>query len=179
MTDRVERGAVTRCFSIHHCLVTSLRSLGRPRESAAAPEGYRVQPIGEPAGIDHPRLRELAEQAVWVARLEEAMEVLEDLVGDASQNAAIGPAEDEVDDDPLAVAWELVQARWEDEDRGLEERVVTWLAADPEHWSMFHLILLDPWQVAPGQWRSGTPRWVRTLGTDTTIAHFRDDPSER
>jgi len=136
-------------------------------------------PIGEPARIDHPRLRDLAEQAVWVAKLEEAMEVLEDLAGDAYPDASTDAPAEGVDDDPLAVAWEFVQARWEDEDRGLEERVVTWLAADPEHWSIFRLILLDPWQVAPGQWRSGTPRWVRTLGTDTIIAHFRDDPSGR
>ena len=145
-----------------------------------------MEPIADPAGIDHPALRELAEHAVRVARLEEAMEALEDLVADlADDPGAEGtdgdgprPGEDG-GEDPLAVAWEVVQARWEEEDRALEERVLAWLAEDPEHWPIFRLVVLDPWQDDPGRWRVGTPRWVRTLGTDTVLAHFHHDPYGR
>ena len=45
------------------------------------------------------------------------------------------------------------------------------LAADPE----IRLVVLDPWQEQPGQWREDAPGWVRCLGTNTALAHFQQD----
>lgn len=142
-------------------------------------------PARDPAHVDHPALRELALAAGWVAKLEEAVNVLEDLVGDFARDGDFSDGErDEGDalvpqDDPLAVALGVVQERYEEEDRDLEGRIVAWLAEDPEHWAIFRLVVLDPWQERPGNWRTTTPGWVRTLATDATLAHFQHDPYGR
>ena len=102
--------------------------------------------VTEPAQVDHPVLRELALRAASVAKLEEAVEALEDLIPHLSED------EDEAepsDEDPLAVALPVVQAAYEDADRELEANAIAWLAADPEHWPIFRLVLLDPWQEEP------------------------------
>ena len=138
-----------------------------------------MSPPTDPAQVDHPALRELSLQAVWVAKLEEAMEVLEDLVVDLSDDDEDQAEPESDDEDPLAVALAVVQAAYEDADRALEERAIAWLAADPEHWPIFRLVLLDPWKEAPGQWRAGAPRWVRVLAADTVLAHFQQDPYGR
>ena len=135
-----------------------------------------MPPPIDPAQINHPELRELALQAAWVAKLEEAMEVLEDMVVDpADDEEDVDPA----DEDPLAVALSVVQAAYEDADRALEELTTARLAADPEPWPIFRLGLLDAWQEAPGRWREGAPRWVRVLAADAVLAHFQQDPSGR
>ena len=133
----------------------------------------------DPADVDPPELRELALQANWVAQLEGAVEALEDLVLDFTENEELTPDDDAGGDGPLAVALSVVQSAYEDADRALEERVATWLAEDPEHWPIFRLVVLEPWQPEPGQWREEVPRWVRTLGANTTIAHFQQDPFGR
>ena len=109
----------------------------------------------DPADIDHPQLREFALQAVWVAQLEEATGVLEelmtDLADDEDQTAERAPWEA----DPLETAWSVVQTTFEEADQELEARVTEWLAQDPEHWPIFRLVVLDPWQEQPGRWREG------------------------
>ena len=141
-----------------------------------------MPPTTDPAHVDHPVLRELALQAGWVGKLEEAVEVLEDLVLDLATDGD-GPEDgadvDPADEDPLAVAHSVVQAAYEDADRALEERAVAWLTQDPEHWPIFRLVLLDPWQEEPGRWREGAPRWVRVLAADTILSHFQQDPYGR
>ena len=137
-----------------------------------------MSPVTDPMKVDHPELRELALRAAWVGKLEEAMEVLEGLVLDLvddGDDADAGADVDPSDEDPLAVAPWVVQAAYEDADRALEERAVAWLTQDPEHWPIFRLVLLDPWQKEPGRWREGTPRWVRVLATDRVLAHFQQD----
>ena len=57
----------------------------------------------DPADIDHPQLREFAIQAVWVAKLEEAVDVLEDLVMEPEGEEPVSEAERE-EDHPLEVA---------------------------------------------------------------------------
>src|SRR5205085_585745 len=115
----------------------------------------------DPNRVDHPVLRELALAAAWVARLEDAVDVLEDLVGDFDDDrlpngaeptdAAVGEAAHV--QDPLAVALGVVEERYEEEDRELEGRLIAWLAEDPEHWPIFRMVVLDPWQGRPGVWR--------------------------
>jgi hypothetical protein len=129
----------------------------------------------DPADIDHPQLRQFAVQAVWVAKLEAAVGVLEELVIDFVDEEPSAEAEPE-EDHPLEVALALVEAEFEDDDRELEARVAEWLAEDPEHWPIFRLVVLDPWQVRLGQWGEDVPGWVRTLGTNTALAHFQQDP---
>ena len=146
-----------------------------------------MRPITDPSHVDHPALRELALAAAWVAQLEEAVEVLEDLVGDFGEDEEApggdtGDPDDPgapADEDPLAVALAVVQERYEEEDRRLEERLAHWLAEDPEHWPIFRLVVLDPWQTEPGRWRAGVPGWIRSLGTDAVLAHFQHDPFGR
>ena len=135
-----------------------------------------------PADIDHPRLRELAEHAVWVAKVEAAVDALGEILwppGLDDESDEEDPHADEDDEDPLALASELVEERFEEDDRALEAELIAWLAEDPEHWPIFRLVLLDPWQHEPGRWREGVPRWVRVLSADTVLAHFQQDPYGR
>ncbi len=132
----------------------------------------------DPTQIEHPDLREFAVQAAWVAKLEDAVEVLEELVVDIVDDDR--PDEIPVwEEDPLEVALSVVNNNYEEADQALEARVTEWLAQDPEHWPIFRLVVLDPWQEQPGQWREDTPGWVRTLGTNTALAHFQQDPYGR
>ena len=153
------------------------------RERPRAAHGDAMHPITDPDQVDHPALREPARVASWVARLEEAVEALEDLVadlagGDEPDARAEGSATP-AHEDPLEVALSVVRAAYEEADRALEERRVAWLGEDPEHWPIFRLAVLDPWQVEPGGWRAGAPRWVRVLATDAVLAHFQHDPYGR
>ncbi len=110
----------------------------------------------DPTQIDHPDLREFAVQAAWVAKLEDAVGVLEELVVDLvdeEQRSELEPWEE----DPLEVALSVVHANYEEADQELEARVTEWLAQDPEHWPIFRLVVLDPWQEQPGQWREDVP----------------------
>ena len=153
------------------------------RERPRAAHGDAMHPITDPDQVDHPALRELGRAAAWVARLEEAVEALEDLVADLADGAEAAPLEDAgatpAEEDPLEVALSVVRAAYEEADRALEERLVAWLGEDPEHWPIFRLAVLDPWQVEPGRWRDGAPRWVRILATDAVLAHFHQDPYGR
>ena len=98
----------------------------------------------DPSKIDHADLREFAIQAVWVAKLEEAAGVLEDLMVDVGEDdrPADLPMEDE---DPLEVGWSVVNTTFEAAEQALEARVTAWLVQDPEHWPIFRLVVLDPW----------------------------------
>lgn len=142
-----------------------------------------TMPSADPSVIDHPELRAFAEQAVWVAHLEDAAGALEDLVvdllDDVSEETDLPGDEPHRDEEPLAVALDVVIAAFDEAEFALEERVAAWLAADPEHWPIFRLVVLDPWQVTPGRWRQGVPGWVRTLGTLMALAHFQGDPYGR
>jgi hypothetical protein len=132
----------------------------------------------DPTQIDHADLRELAVQAVWVAKLEDAVEVLEDLavdLVDEVQRSELEPW----DEDPLEVALSVVHANYEEADQELEARVAEWLAQDPEHWPIFRLVVLDPWQEQPGRWREDAPGWARSIGTNTALAQFQQDPYGR
>jgi hypothetical protein len=132
----------------------------------------------DPTQIDHADLRNLAVSAAWVAKLEDAVGVLEELavdLVDEEQRAELEPW----DEDPLDVALSVVHGNYEDAEQALEARVTEWLAQDPEHWPIFRLVVLDPWQELPGRWREDAPGWARTLGTNTTLAHFQQDPYGR
>ena len=134
--------------------------------------------ISDPAQIDHADLREFAVHAAWVAKLEDAVEALEELVVDLvdeEQRSKLEPW----DEDPLEVALSVVHANYEEAEQALEARVTEWLAQDPEHWPIFRLVVLDPWQERPGRWRKDVPGWVRSLGTNTALAHFQQDPFGR
>ena len=72
--------------------------------------------ISDPTQIDHPQLREFAVQAAWVAKLEEAVGVLEELVVDLGDDDR--PNDVEVwEEDPLEVAWSVVNANFEAADQ--------------------------------------------------------------
>jgi hypothetical protein len=128
----------------------------------------------DPTRIDRAAIREFAVQAAWVAKLEDAVEVLEDLavdLVDEAQRSDLEPWEE----DPLEVALSVVHANFEDAEQALEARVTEWLAQDPEHWPIFRLVVLDPWQEQSGRWREDAPGWVRTLGANTALAHYQQD----
>jgi hypothetical protein len=136
----------------------------------------------DPRVVEHPELREFALQAAWVARLEESVEALEDLAQDlrtgerdADPNAVLEPWEE----DPLDAALLIVTNAHEEADRDLETGLIEWLARDPEHWPIFRLVVFDAWQESPGRWREDVPRWVQSLGTNTILAHFQQDPYGR
>jgi hypothetical protein len=132
----------------------------------------------DPTQIDHPDLRDFAVMAAWVAKLEDAVEILEELVVDLVDEARRAELES-WEEDPLEVALSVVHANYEEADQELEARVAEWLAQDPEHWPIFRLVVLDSWQEQPGKWREDAPGWVRSLGTNTALAHFQQDPYGR
>ena len=131
----------------------------------------------DPTQIDHLELREFAVQAVWVAKLEEAAGVLEDFMVDLGD--ADRPRAESWEEDPLEVALSVAHANFEEADQELEARVTEWLAQDPEHWPIFCLVVLDPWQEQPGRWREDVPGGSGSLGTNTALAHFQQDPYGR
>ncbi len=144
-----------------------------------------MSPIRTPADIDHDQLRELAEAARWVAKLEDTVGDLEDLVNDTvffnmtDEEAETEESKDPADQETMLVALELVRGCFEHEDAVLEDRLDRWLAEDPEHWPIFRLAVMDQWQTGPGEWRRDVPRWVLTLGTNAAAAHFHRDPFGR
>ena len=137
-------------------------------------------PISEPDGVEHPELRQLALQAAWVAKLEAALGVLDDLLAaheGGGGDAAGAPGED--DPNPLGVAYAVVLAAFEEADQALEAALIEWLGRDPEHWPIFRLVVLDPWSTGPGRVRDEAPGWVRSIATNGTIAHYQQDPYGR
>ena len=82
-------------------------------------------------------------------------------------------------EDPLEVALSVVTTAREDADAALGTRLTTWLAEDPEHWSIFRLVLFDAWRDDRGGLVPNSPGWVRVLATNTGLAHFQQDPYGR
>ena len=70
-------------------------------------------------------------------------------------------------------------ANVEEADQALEPRLAEWLAQGPEHWSIFRLVVLDPWQEEPGRWREDAPGRVQSIGTNIALAHFQQDAYRR
>ena len=140
-------------------------------------------PITDAQAIGHPVLRELALEAAWVAKLEDAAGALEDLVADLvdplTDADASEPAEDRAAEDPLEVALSVVASARDEADAALEGRLAAWLAEDPEHWPIFRLALLDAWRDERGALNPSAPGWVRVLTTNAALAHFQQDPYGR
>jgi hypothetical protein len=149
--------------------------------------------IIRPEDVEDTQLRAFAQRALWVAKLEETMEFLEDRVhdevdalrleahgSDLSFDDADAVVEVPIaDEHPYEVAHAIIADDWEEADRALEADLMAWLARDPEHWSIFSLVLLTPWRTPAGRWRRDTPRWMLTLGTNTAAAHYLHDPFGR
>ena len=132
--------------------------------------------IYDPARIRHPRLREFAYQAAWIATVTEAASDLEDLLVDVPPPERVLPDYSTPwpwDFDSFIVALSVMNHTREAAEQGLAELVGTWLGEDPENWPVFRLTLIDPWQERPGIWSENAPEWVRTLGTIAATAHAR------
>ena len=148
-----------------------------------------MPPVTDPLAITHPTLREFAMAAVWVAKLEDAVEALEDLVelldphadADEAQPGEEQATGDDVNDvdDSLEVALSVVTTAREEADATLEARLAAWLAADPEHWPIFRLALFDAWRDERGGLVPMVPGWVQVLTTNAALAHFQQDPYGR
>ncbi len=139
------------------------------------------RPLGAPITpdqVDHPQIKEFAIEAAWVAQLEEAAGELEDLVGDMAdlEGESTSRSTGRRSGQPLELAMKVVRERYEAADQDLEDRILAWLAEDPEHWPVFRLVVLDPWRTQDGGWRPDVPRWVLVLGTDTIAAFIRNPP---
>ena len=143
-------------------------------------------PITDPQAIEHPALRELALEAAWVAKLEDAADALEDIVEDLAEPVAdpggdgsgeARPVDDE--EDPLRLALSVVASARDDTEAALEGRLAGWLAEDPEHWPIFRLALLDAWRDERGGLNQSVPGWVRALTTNAALAHVQHDPYGR
>src|SRR5215208_4644423 len=84
--------------------------------------GTRMMRISDPIQIDHPAIRVFAVQAAWVAKLEDAVGVLEELVVDLmdeGQRLDLEPWEE----DPLEVALSVVHTNFEEAEQEFEARV--------------------------------------------------------
>jgi hypothetical protein len=138
--------------------------------------------IYDPVRIRHPRLREFAYQAAWIATVAEAADDLEDLLVDVPPQERVLPdfsAPWPWDFDSFIVAHSVMQHNRDAAEQNLAELVAPWLAEDPENWSVFHMTLIEPWQERPGIWSENTPEWVRTLGRIAATAHETADPFGR
>ena len=132
--------------------------------------------ISDPTQIDHPQLRELAVEAVWIARVGDVVTELESLRSDQSDKERVdgGPQDDGPREaNPIAEALHLVQTAHAEGERRLDERVAAWLWENPEHWPLFSFALIHPWQDPPGEWKRDTPGWIRTLGDIAAVGHAR------
>ena len=119
----------------------------------ALPRTFLIR-TSDPTQIDHPDLRGFAVQACSVAKLEETVGVLEELVVDLVDEEQRSDREP-WEEDPLEVALSVLTANFEAADQELEARVTDWLAQDPEHWPILRLVVLDPWQEQTEQVRGG------------------------
>jgi hypothetical protein len=138
--------------------------------------------IYDPAQLSHPRLREFAVGAAWIATLDEAANDLEDLLIDVPPDVRVLPDFSTPwpwDVDSFVVALSVMTHTREAAEQGLEELVDPWLGEDRENWPVFLLTLVDPWQERPSIWSEDAPEWVRTLGTIATNAHVKYDPFGR
>ena len=138
--------------------------------------------IYDPVRITHPKLREFAYQAAWIATVAEAASDLEDLLVDVPPRERVLPDFSTPwpwDFDSFIVALSVIQHNREAAEQGLEELVATWLGEDLENWPVFRLTLTDPWQERPGIWSEETPEWVRTLGRIAATAHETAGPLGR
>jgi hypothetical protein len=153
------------------------------RSQAYSPSPKAVMDrIYDPAQLTHPRLRECAVVAAWIATVAESANDLEDLLIDVPPEERIRPDYSTPwprDFDSLVVAHHVVQSNREAAEQGLEELVATWLGEDRENRPVVRLTLIDPWKELAGIWNADTPEWVRTLGTIATTAHVKYDPFGR
>ena len=160
-----------------------------PGDPGPCREEPAIPPVTDPLAIEHPTLREFAMAAVWVAKLEDAVEALENLVdlldpradadGDEpGEERTIGDDVDKVDD-LLEVALSVVTVAREEADAALEARLVAWLPAAPEHSAIFRLALFDAWRDERGGLDPTVLGWVRGLTTNAALAHFQQDPYGR
>jgi hypothetical protein len=132
----------------------------------------------DPVRITHPRLREFAYQAAWIATVAEAASDLEDLLVDVPPEERTLPDFSTPwpwDFDSFIVALSIVNHTREAAEQSLAALVATWLREDPENWPVFRLTLLDPWQERPGIWSEDAPEWVRTLDRIAATAHEKYD----
>src|SRR5687768_11142356 len=97
----VRRRTCNRSTALHRTITTRAATLPRTL----------MRRISDPTQIDHPALREFAVQAAWVAKLEDAVGVLEELAVDlvnAEQRSDVEPWEE----DSLDVALSVVHANY-------------------------------------------------------------------
>ena len=138
--------------------------------------------ISDPVELRHPKPRESAVIAAWIATAAEAATELEDFLVDVPPQERVLPDFSTPwpwDFAPLVMALSVVQGSREEAEQSLEQLLGTWLRQDPENWSVVRLILIDPWQESPGVWHEDTPESVRSLGTIATTAHAKYDPFGR
>ncbi len=138
--------------------------------------------IYDPAQLTHPRLREFAIVAAWIATLAESANDLEDLLVDVPPEERVLPDYSTPwpwDFDSFIVALSIMNHTREAAEQSVADLLTTWLGEDPENWPVFRLSLIDPWQERPGIWSEETREWVRTLGRIATIAHEKYDPFGR
>jgi hypothetical protein len=138
--------------------------------------------IHDPAQLTHPKLREFAVVAAWIATLAEAANDLEDLVVDVPPEERVLPDYSTPwpwDFDSFVVALSVMNHTRDAAEQSLEELVATWLGEDRENWPVLCLTLVDPWQERPGICSEETPERVRTLGRIAATAHEKYDPFGR
>ena len=132
----------------------------------------------DPARIAHPKLREFAFQATWISVVTEAANDLEDLNVDVPRAERLLPDFSTPwpwEFDSVALAVSIIRHDRQAAEQNLEERLAGWLRDDPDHWPLFQLTVIDPWQERPGIWSADTPEWLRTLGAIGETAHARHE----
>jgi hypothetical protein len=136
--------------------------------------------IFNPTQLTHPRLREYAAVAAYIATVAVAANALEGPLIDVPPEERVLPDNSTPwpwEFDSFVFALSIVQQMRKAAEQGLEELVAIRLGEDPEHWPVLHLTVIDPWKELAGLWLENTPEWVRILGTVATTEHLKYNPS--
>ena len=138
--------------------------------------------IYDPVRLTHPKLRDFAFAASWIATVVETANDLEDLFIDVPADEPLLPdfrTPLPWEFDSMAVALRIDRNYRKEAEQSLKQLLASWLGEDRENWPVLQLTLIDPWQEPPDIWSEQAPDWVRTLATIGATAHAKYDPFDR
>src|SRR5215212_1257152 len=142
----------------------------------------QIDPIYDPAQLTHSRLLEFALMAAWISTVAAAHRDLEDLVIDVPPEERVLPDFSTPwpwDFDSFVVARSRDPRFGDESENALDPLLSTWLREDREHWPVFCLTLVDPWQERLGICSAQAPEWLRAIDTIATTARAKYDPCDR
>ena len=123
-----------------------------------------------PGQIEHPALREMAAHAEFVAEVAEILEAIEELIDEyAGREGEPGALDTER---ILSAAYDLIDERFEQEERLLEDSLLDWLDRDPAHAEVFDGTIMAAWQNPSATRKAQAASWVRLMAQNVVTALY-------